>query len=75
MIILDKTNQSISYNKFKYTKPACLIIGNEKTGVSEKLIEIADFSLHLPMNGINTSINVATATSVVLYDLYFKIIQ
>ena len=72
MIILDKTNQSISYNKFKYSKPVCLIIGNEETCVSEKLIEISDFSLHLPMNGINTSINVATAASVVLYSLYFK---
>ncbi len=73
LIVLDKTNKSIPYFSFEYSEPVCLIIGAEKTGVSEELIKISDLSLHLPMNGINTSINVATATSAVLYDMCFKI--
>jgi len=73
MIVLDKTNKSIPYNKYKYSEPFCLIIGAERTGVSEELIKISDLSLHLPMNGINTSINVATAASVVLYNMSLKI--
>jgi len=73
LITLDKTNKSTPYYMYKYSVPICLIIGAERTGVSEELIKISDFSLHLPMNGINTSINVATATSVVLYDLSLKI--
>ncbi len=73
LIVLDKTNRSIPYSRYEYAEPVCLIIGAERTGVSADLINISDLSLHLPMNGINTSINVATAASAVLYDLYNKI--
>jgi len=73
LIVLDKTNKSITYNKTKYTKPICLIIGAEITGVSQKLINISDQSIHLPMLGINTSINVATATSVALYHIFSEL--
>ncbi len=73
IIILDKTNKSIPYSEYKFSKPICLVLGAEITGVSQELIDVGDISLHLPMNGINTSINVATATSVVLYDMYNKI--
>jgi len=69
-VILDKTNYSVPYFKTKYSKPMCLIIGSEINGVSEELIKLAEQSIHLPMFGINTSINVATATSVALYHIY-----
>jgi len=69
-IILDKTNYSVPYFKIEYSSPMCLIIGNEINGVSKELIKLADQSIHLPMFGINTSINVATATSVALYHIY-----
>lgn len=72
-IVLDKTSHSTPYNNVEYSHPMCLIIGSEKNGVSEELINISDQSIHLPMNGINTSINVATATSVALYHIYNKI--
>jgi len=69
-VILDKTNYSVPYFKTEYSKPICLIIGSEINGVSEELIKLAEQSIHLPMYGINTSINVATATSVALYHIY-----
>ncbi|MCF6366022.1 MAG: hypothetical protein L3J35_07455 [Bacteroidales bacterium] len=69
LITLDKTNKSTPYYVYNNSTPTCLILGAERTGVSQELIEISDFSLHLPMNGINTSINVATAASVVLYHI------
>jgi len=71
--VLEKTNKSIEYNKVNYNEKACVIIGSENYGVSQELINIADQSIHLPMFGINTSINVATATSVALYHIFNKI--
>jgi len=53
-----------------YDKNICLIIGSENYGVSQKMIDISDQSIHLPMYGINTSINVATALSVALYNIF-----
>ncbi|NPA67411.1 MAG: TrmH family RNA methyltransferase [Chlorobi bacterium] len=72
-VVLDKTNMSIDYTEFKPVTPLCLIAGSEKFGVSEELIKISDISVHLPANGVNTSINAATATAVALFDFYNKI--
>ena len=72
-VVLDKTNKSIDYSTFNPDFPLCLIIGSERFGVSEELIKYADASVHLPMFGVNTSINVASATAVILYDLVKKI--
>ena len=71
-IILDKTNKSIKYSEFIPEFPICLIVGSEKFGVSEELLKYADTSVHLPMLGVNTSINAATATAVALYEIANK---
>jgi len=71
-LVLDKTNKSINYSELIPEFPICLIIGSEKFGVSEELIKYADTSVHIPMLGINTSINAATATAVVLYEITNK---
>jgi tRNA G18 (ribose-2'-O)-methylase SpoU len=72
LVLLEKTNISIAYKKYMPNKPMCLVLGSEKFGISKELMEFADTSVHLPMTGINTSINVATAASVALYDFYDK---
>ena len=70
-VIIDKTNKSIDYSKYSYPeKDICFVFGSENYGVSPEIIKIGNISLHLPMFGKNTSINVATAASVVLYDYY-----
>jgi len=69
LIALDKTINSINYSEFKPQKPIALIIGSERFGISEALLKLPDIAIHLPMNGINTSINVATATSVAAYHI------
>ncbi|MCD6557366.1 MAG: TrmH family RNA methyltransferase [Bacteroidales bacterium] len=71
-VVLDKTNKSVDFSEFIPEFPLCVIIGSEKFGVAEEMIQLADYSVHLPMFGVNTSINVATATSVILYDLVKK---
>ncbi len=71
-VILDKTNKSIDYSEFSPEFPLCIVIGSEKFGISSEIIKSADISVHLPMNGVNTSINAATAAAVILYDIVSK---
>jgi len=52
----------------------CLILGAEHEGVIEALLEASDFSVHIPMSGINSSMNVATACAIASYELLKKII-
>jgi 23S rRNA (guanosine2251-2'-O)-methyltransferase len=52
--------------------PVCVLFGNEVEGLNPKLAEMADAHVHIPMLGRKTSLNVATAAGVVLYELLRK---
>lgn len=72
IIIIDKTSESIDYKSYekKSEKPLLFVLGNEKNGVSDKLLKLVNNSIHLPMLGVNTSMNVAMAGGIVLYHFY-----
>lgn len=53
-------------------KPLALFIGNEKTGISAKVLAHIDTHLHIPMQGNNSSMNVTQAAAVGLYALSLK---
>jgi tRNA G18 (ribose-2'-O)-methylase SpoU len=67
-IAIEKTSQSIHYHGFTYPKNTILILGNESDGVQPDLLLLAKAAVHLPMLGINTSMNVACAASIVVYE-------
>lgn len=73
LVALEYTNQSILYTDFKLPQKTVLIIGNEQRGVSKELLALADQSIHLPMLGMNTSMNVMTATGIAVYGLLTKL--
>jgi tRNA G18 (ribose-2'-O)-methylase SpoU len=45
------------------------VIGNELTGVSKDIVEIADLAIEIPMFGIKHSLNVAVAYGIALFEL------
>jgi tRNA G18 (ribose-2'-O)-methylase SpoU len=45
------------------------LIGSEKRGFSEQLLETADFVVRIPMQGACDSINAALAAGVLLFEL------
>lgn len=66
---LEQTNRSVD---FRLVEPGqyenvCLIVGNEIGGVSQDLIALSDTCVELPMLGRKQSLNVATATGILLY--------
>ena len=46
-----------------------LIVGNEGNGVSRKLLDLCDKNLYISMTSRVESLNVAVATSILLYEL------
>lgn len=46
-----------------------LVIGNERMGVSEKILQNVHHVTHIEMFGTNSSMNVAQATAIALYEL------
>jgi tRNA G18 (ribose-2'-O)-methylase SpoU len=47
----------------------CLIVGAEDTGVPQALLAASDATVHIPMRGRNSSMNVATACAIAAYDI------
>ncbi len=45
----------------------CLVVGAESHGVSQALLDAADVTVHIPMRGHNSSMNVASACAIALY--------
>ena len=54
-----------SINKDKYA----LVMGNEGSGVKSTIKELCDDNLYIKMNSEVESLNVAVATSIILYEL------
>ncbi|PWH86189.1 TrmH family RNA methyltransferase [Brumimicrobium oceani] len=62
-------SQPIHTYQFSAEKPIVLIVGDEILGVSENLLKLSDEILHIEMFGENSSMNVAQATNIALYEL------
>lgn len=50
-------------------RPLCVVVGNEVTGLYKETLDLADFVCHLPMRGMKTSLNVAVAFGVAMYQI------
>jgi len=68
--VLEQTDRSIPYHTItKNDFPLCLVVGNEITGVSQRIIEHADFAMEIPMFGMKQSLNVAVAYGIAVFEL------
>ncbi len=72
VIALDKTSESIDYTTLERRendKKLLLILGSEQFGVQEDLLKLCSQSIHLPMLGVNTSMNLSVATGIAVFHL------
>jgi tRNA G18 (ribose-2'-O)-methylase SpoU len=47
----------------------CLIVGAENAGVCQALLDASDLTVHIPMRGHNSSMNVANACAIATWDI------
>ena len=69
IIALEQSKQSIPYTKYKITQPTLVVVGTEVEGVSKEVLKLCESHLEIPMVGKKESLNVAVATSVLLFQL------
>jgi len=66
-LALEWTNQSSDlYSKTTLRNSSLMIVGNERNGVPEDILKYTQQSVHIPISGSQSSINVACATSIAL---------
>lgn len=68
---LEITSESIPVHQFEYERkmPVCLVLGNEISGINKDLLQLCHKSLHINMYGKNSSMNVAHAAGIALYEI------
>lgn len=70
IIALEQDEKAIDYRlltKENVIFPLAIVVGNETTGVSKEVLDLADIIVELPMYGINHSFNVWGSAAVVGY--------
>ena len=75
IISLELSSSSIEVSEVPISKgdKVCLIVGAEHEGVIDALLGASDYTVHIPMLGVNSSMNVATACAIASYELLKKI--
>lgn len=79
IICLEITESSVDIRKFtpELSDPElsdkesklCLVIGSENEGIPQEILSLADQTVHIPMYGENSSMNVATSCAIAIHEL------
>lgn len=64
------SSDAVSLHQIDFTKSIALVFGNEHSGVSEEIRELADGNFIIPQVGIIRSLNISVACAVTLYEAY-----
>jgi tRNA (guanosine-2'-O-)-methyltransferase len=62
------SDKALDYRDVDYTKPTCVLFGNEKEGVTDEAAELVDAHIVIPMLGMVPSLNVSVATAIILFE-------
>ena len=68
-VLLEQIEGSCPYNEFIPKAPVCLILGNEISGVSSKVLDSCDKAIEIEMMGKKNSLNVAVAFGIAAYHI------
>lgn len=58
-----------SLSKIDFTGPTVIVMGSEEEGISQDILRISDAIASIPMKGQISSLNVGSATSIILYEV------
>jgi tRNA G18 (ribose-2'-O)-methylase SpoU len=65
---LEQTTNSQNLFDYRFERRTALVIGNERQGLTDDLLELLDDVVEIPVFGVPYSHNVATATAMALYE-------
>jgi len=69
---IETSLKSVDLFQWQPRFPVCVAFGNEVEGLRPELLEMASAHVRIPMLGKKTSLNVASAGGIVLYELLRK---
>lgn len=68
-IVATSPEGASSFTQTDLSGPVAIAVGTEQVGLSKRWLEAADITVSIPMKGIADSLNVAAATTLLLYEV------
>jgi tRNA G18 (ribose-2'-O)-methylase SpoU len=68
LVGLEQTTNSQNLQHYKFERRTALVIGNERTGLSDDILAMLDDVVEIPVWGLPYSYNVATAATMAMYE-------
>jgi len=62
------SDRAVDFREIDYTKPTALILGQERDGISDTALKMADHHIVVPMYGMVESLNVSVAGALIMYE-------
>ena len=62
------SEKAVDFRDIDYTRPTCILMGQEKTGITQEALDLADQDIIIPMIGMVQSLNVSVASALILYE-------
>ena len=71
IVSLESTSHSIDIRELAIaaTDKICLIVGAENEGICQPLLDASDITVHIPILGHNSSMNVANACAIATFEI------
>jgi RNA methyltransferase, TrmH family len=67
-VVAATPSAKLSFTQADFTTPLAIAVGTEQLGLSELWMKASDMQVRIPMRGVADSLNVATATTLLLYE-------
>ena len=68
LVGLEQTTNSCNLHEFSFVRKTAIVVGNERLGLTEDALALLDYVVEIPVYGLPFSYNVATATTMALYE-------
>jgi tRNA G18 (ribose-2'-O)-methylase SpoU len=68
LVGLEQTCNSQNLHHYQFHRRTAMVIGNERTGLTEDLLALLDDVVEIPVWGLPYSYNAATAATMALYE-------
>jgi tRNA G18 (ribose-2'-O)-methylase SpoU len=68
LVGLEQTSNSQNLHHYQFPRRTALVIGNERTGLTEDILTTLDDVVEIPVWGLPYSYNVASAATMALYE-------
>ncbi len=68
LVGLEQTTDSHDLHRYQFDRKTALVIGNERTGLTDDLLELLDEVVEIPVWGPPHSYNAATAAMMAMYE-------